>query len=141
MIAIAVGICDGLANGQNARAALMTRGLREITRLGVAMGADPITFLGMAGMGDLVLTCTGDLSRNRHVGIELGRGRKLEEILEGMSEVAEGIRTTGAALELARRHGVEMPIAAAVEAVLAGRIAPEEGGKRLMIRQLRPENE
>jgi len=141
VIAIAVGICDGLETGQNARAGLMTRGLREITRLGVAMGADPITFLGLTGMGDLVLTCTGDLSRNRHVGMELGRGRSLDEILAGMSEVAEGVRTTTAAVELARRHGVEMPIAEAVQAVLAGEIAPAEGGKRLMIRQLRPENE
>jgi glycerol-3-phosphate dehydrogenase (NAD(P)+) len=141
VIAIAVGICDGLGTGQNARAALMTRGLREITRLGVAMGADPITFLGMAGMGDLVLTCTGDLSRNRSVGIELGRGRKLDAILAGMNEVAEGIRTTSATVELARRHGVEMPIAEAVRDVLAGRIAPAEAGKRLMVRQLRPEDE
>jgi len=141
VIAIAVGICDGLATGQNARAALMTRGLREITRLGVAMGADPITFLGMAGMGDLVLTCTGDLSRNRNVGVELGRGRKLEEILAGMSEVAEGIRTTRAAVELGRRHGVEMPIAEAVRDVLTGETAPEEAGKLLMLRQLRAEDE
>jgi glycerol-3-phosphate dehydrogenase (NAD(P)+) len=128
VIAIAVGICDGLETGLNARAALMTRGLREITRLGVAMGAEPTTFLGMAGMGDLVLTCTGELSRNRFVGVELGRGRGLEEILAGMSEVAEGIRTTSAAVELARRHRVEMPIAAAVQDVLAGRISPEESG-------------
>jgi glycerol-3-phosphate dehydrogenase (NAD(P)+) len=141
VIAIAIGIGDGLGTGQNARAGLMTRGLREITRLGVAMGADPITFLGLAGMGDLVLTCTGDLSRNRSVGIELGRGRKLTEIVEGMSEVAEGVRTAGAAIELARRHGVEMPIAAAVHAVLEGRIAPEEAADRLMQRQLRSENE
>jgi len=141
VIAIAVGICDGLETGLNARAALMTRGLREITRLGVAMGADPITFLGLAGMGDLVLTCTGDLSRNRTVGMELGRGRKLEEILAGMSEVAEGIRTTAAAVELARRHGVEMPIVEAVQAMLTGRVSPAEGGKRLMMRQLRSENE
>jgi glycerol-3-phosphate dehydrogenase (NAD(P)+) len=141
VIAIAVGICDGLGTGQNARAGLMTRGLREITRLGVAMGADPITFLGLAGMGDLVLTCTGDLSRNRTVGIELGRGRELEEIVAGMSEVAEGVRTTGAAIELARRHGVEMPIAEAVQGVLEGKIAPEDVADRLMRRQLRPENE
>jgi glycerol-3-phosphate dehydrogenase (NAD(P)+) len=141
VIAIAVGIGDGLGTGQNARAGLMTRGLREITRLGVAMGADPITFLGLAGMGDLVLTCTGDLSRNRTVGIELGRGRKLDEIVAGMSEVAEGVRTTGAAIELARRHGVEMPIAEAVHEVLEEKIAPEEAADRLMRRQLRPENE
>jgi glycerol-3-phosphate dehydrogenase (NAD(P)+) len=141
VIAIAVGICDGLETGQNARAGLMTRGLREITRLGVAMGADPITFLGMAGMGDLVLTCTGDLSRNRNVGVELGRGQKLAEVLAGMHEVAEGIRTTRAAVALASRHGVEMPIAEAVQDVLAGEIEPEEAGKRLMLRQLRPEDE
>jgi len=141
VIAIAVGIGDGLGTGQNARAGLMTRGLREITRLGVAMGADPITFLGLAGMGDLVLTCTGDLSRNRSVGIELGRGRQLDEIIAGMNEVAEGVRTAGATIELAHRHGVEMPIAEAVQAVLTGRIAPEEAADRLMRRQLRPENE
>ena len=92
-------------------------------------------------MGDLVLTCTGDLSRNRTVGIELGRGRKLDEIVAGMSEVAEGVRTTGAAIELARRHGVEMPIAEAVHEVLEEKIAPEEAADRLMRRQLRPENE
>jgi glycerol-3-phosphate dehydrogenase (NAD(P)+) len=141
VIAIAIGISDGLGTGQNARAGLMTRGLREITRLGVAMGADPITFLGLAGMGDLVLTCTGDLSRNRSVGIELGRGRPLDEIIAGMNEVAEGVRTTAAAIALAGRHGVEMPIAEAVNAVLEGGIAPEEAAERLMRRQLRPENE
>jgi glycerol-3-phosphate dehydrogenase (NAD(P)+) len=141
VIAIAIGISDGLGTGQNARAGLMTRGLREITRLGVAMGADPITFLGLAGMGDLVLTCTGDLSRNRSVGIELGRGRPLDEIIAGMNEVAEGVRTTAAAIALAGRHGVEMPIAEAVNAVLGGGIAPEEAAERLMRRQLRPENE
>jgi glycerol-3-phosphate dehydrogenase (NAD(P)+) len=141
VIAIAVGICDGLDTGLNARAALMTRGLREITRLGVAMGADATTFLGLAGMGDLVLTCTGDLSRNRFVGVELGRGRSLAEIVAGMSEVAEGIRTTAATVELARLHGVEMPIAAAVQDVLQGVISPEDSGKLLMQRQLRPEYE
>jgi len=141
VVAIAVGIGDGLGTGQNARAGLMTRGLREITRLGVAMGADPITFQGRAGMGDLVLTCIGDLARNRSVGIELGHGRSLEAIIAGMSQVAEGVRTTGAAVELARRHGVEMPIAAAVHEVLEGKLAPAEAADRLMSRQLRPENE
>jgi glycerol-3-phosphate dehydrogenase (NAD(P)+) len=92
-------------------------------------------------MGDLVLTCTGDLSRNRTVGIELGRGRKLDEIVAGMSEVAERVRTTGAAIELARRYGVEMPIAEAVQGVLKEEIAPEEAADRPMRRQLRPENE
>jgi glycerol-3-phosphate dehydrogenase (NAD(P)+) len=141
VIAIAVGICDGLNLGLNARAAVMTRGLREITRLGVALGADPLTFLGLAGMGDLVLTCTGDLSRNRQVGIELGRGRDLEDIVSGMRQVAEGIRTTRAACKLAEKHGVEMPIAMGVNAVLDGEISPQDGAHALMVRQLRNENE
>ncbi len=141
VIAIAVGVCDGLEMGLNARAGVMTRGLREITRLGVAMGADPLTFLGLAGMGDLVLTCTGDLSRNRRVGIELGRGRALADIGAGMSEVAEGVRTTRAACALAERHGVEMPIAEMVQELIEGRIGPREGAERLMRRQLRAENE
>jgi glycerol-3-phosphate dehydrogenase (NAD(P)+) len=141
VIAIAVGICDGMDLGQNARAALMTRGLREITRLGVQLGADPLTFLGLAGMGDLVLTCTGDLSRNRRVGIELGRGRRLEEVLAGMSQVAEGVRTTRAACALAAQHGVEMPISEAVRAVLDAEIEPPEAVERLTTRQLRAENE
>jgi glycerol-3-phosphate dehydrogenase (NAD(P)+) len=141
VVAIAVGTCDGLDAGMNARAALMTRGLAEITRLGVAMGADPLTFQGLSGMGDLVLTCTGDLSRNRHVGLELGRGRKLPEILGEMSEVAEGVRTTRAAVALARRRGVEMPIAEVVQAVLDEELGVEEAAVRLMTRQLRGELE
>ena len=141
VIAIAVGICDGLGFGMNARAALMTRGLREITRLGVAMGADPMTFLGLAGMGDLVLTCTGDLSRNRRVGLALGAGQPLSEIVEGMNGVAEGIRTTEAACELGRRQGVELPIASLVNDLVRGEITPIEGAQRLMSRQLRSENE
>jgi glycerol-3-phosphate dehydrogenase (NAD(P)+) len=141
VIAIAVGICEGLGFGLNARAALMTRGLREITRLGVAMGADPLTFLGLAGMGDLVLTCTGDLSRNRRVGLALGAGQTLAEIVEGMNEVAEGVRTTEAACELGRRHGVELPIASMVHDLFRGKITPIEGAQRLMSRQLRSENE
>jgi len=141
VIAIAVGICDGLGFGLNARAAVMTRGLREITRLGVAMGADPTTFLGLAGTGDLWLTCTGDLSRNRRVGLALARGESLADIVSGMSEVAEGIGTTQAACELGRRHGVELPIAAMVGEVIQGKITPGEGARRLMARQLRSENE
>ena len=105
------------------------------------MGADPLTFLGLAGMGDLVLTCTGDLSRNRRVGIELGRGRALTDIVAGMNEVAEGVRTTRAACALAARHGVEMPIAEMVQELIEGRIGPREGAERLMRRQLRAENE
>jgi glycerol-3-phosphate dehydrogenase (NAD(P)+) len=141
VIAIAVGICDGMGFGQNARAAVMTRGLREITRLAVAMGADPLTFLGLAGMGDLVLTCTGDLSRNRQVGIELGRGRELADIVAGMHQVAEGIRTTRAARALADLHTVEMPITRGVGRVLDGEIAPRDVVLELMSRQLRNENE
>jgi glycerol-3-phosphate dehydrogenase (NAD(P)+) len=141
VIAIAVGVCDGLGFGLNARAAIMTRGLREITRLGVAMGADPTTFLGLAGTGDLWLTCTGNLSRNRRVGLALARGESLPDIVSSMSEVAEGIRTTEAACELGRRHGVELPIAAMVDELIRGKITPEEGARRLMSRQLRSENE
>ena len=140
VIAIAVGISDGMQLGQNARAATMTRGLREITRLAVKMGADPITFLGLSGMGDLVLTCCGDLSRNRQVGLELGRGKSLDEIIEGMNQVAEGIRTTRAAAQLGEKWGVEMPITEMVRDVLDGRLpATPENVQRLMTRQLRSE--
>jgi len=141
VIAIAVGICDGLAMGMNARAGLMTRGLHEITRLGVRMGAKPTTFLGLSGMGDLLLTCTGDLSRNRTVGIELGRGRKLDEILAGMSQVAEGVRTTHAACNLADRLDVDMPITRMVRAILDGEVAPADAGNLLMTRQLTTEHD
>lgn len=141
VIAIAVGVCDGLGFGLNARAAVMTRGLREITRLGIAMGADTATFLGLAGTGDLWLTCTGDLSRNRRVGLALARGESLSDIVSGMNEVAEGVRTTESACELGRRHGVELPIAAMVDELIRGKITPEEGARRLMSRQLRSENE
>jgi glycerol-3-phosphate dehydrogenase (NAD(P)+) len=141
VVAIAVGMCDGLGRGLNARAGLMTRGLREISRFGEALGANPLTFLGLSGMGDLILTCTGDLSRNRQVGLELGRGRKLADIVGGMKQVAEGVRTTFAVCALAQRLGVEMPIANAVRAVLEGDMTPEDAGQRLMTRQLRSENE
>jgi glycerol-3-phosphate dehydrogenase (NAD(P)+) len=141
VVAIAVGICDGLGLGLNARAGVMTRGLREITRLGVAMGADPLTFLGLAGMGDLVLTCTGDLSRNRRVGLALGHGQKLDAIVASMDEVAEGVRTATAACALADLHGVEMPIAQGVKRVLDAEVEPKEAVERLLSRQLRNENE
>ncbi len=141
VVAIAVGICDGLGLGHNARAALMTRGLREITRLGVAMGADFTTFLGLAGMGDLVLTCTGDLSRNRSVGLALGRGERLEDVVRSMSGVAEGIRTTVAACALAEQHGIEMPIATGVKRILDGELEPKDAALHLLTRQLRAENE
>jgi glycerol-3-phosphate dehydrogenase (NAD(P)+) len=136
VIAIAVGVCDGMELGLNARAATMTRGLAEITRLGVAMGADPLTFLGLSGMGDLMLTCTGALSRNRKVGIELGRGGKLDEILAGIGQVAEGVRTTRAACDLARKVGVGLPIAEMARAVLDGERTAAEAADLLMTRQL-----
>ena len=118
VVAIAAGICDGLGFGTNTRAALITRGLAEITRMGVRMGANPLTFSGLAGLGDLVLTCTGDLSRNRRVGILLGQGRTLSSILQEMNMVAEGVKTARSALRLAQRHGVEMPILEQVHQVL-----------------------
>ena len=141
VIAIAVGISDGLGLGHNARAATMTRGLAEITRLGVRMGANPLTFLGLSGMGDLVLTCTGDLSRNRRVGLALGQGRKLAAILEELGEVAEGVRTTAAACQLAERLGVELPIAQGVQLVLDGKVEARDGVRLLLTRQLRGEKD
>lgn len=110
VIALAAGISDGLGFGHNTRAALITRGLAEMSRLGQALGADPATFAGLAGMGDLVLTCTGDLSRNRTVGVRIGQGETLDAILSSMTMVAEGVKTTMSAWMLAQRHGVEMPI-------------------------------
>ena len=141
VIAIAVGMCDGMEAGTNARAAVMTRGLAEITKLGIRLGAEPTTFLGLAGMGDLVLTCTGDLSRNRRVGLELGLGRSLPEILEGMGQVAEGVKTTQAVCRLAARLGVEMPIAELVRGVIDGELKPADAGAALMTRQLRSERD
>lgn len=118
VIAIACGCADGLGLGHNSRAAIITRGLAELTRLAVRMGADPMTLAGLAGMGDLVLTCTGDLSRNRRVGLALGQGRSLRESLDEMGQVAEGVETTVSARDLARKMGVEMPITEEVYAVL-----------------------
>lgn len=141
VIAIAVGMSDGLGLGQNARAGLMTRGLREITRLGVEMGANPLTFLGLAGMGDLILTCTGDLSRNRTVGLALGRGRSLDDILGEMDQIAEGVRTTYGACALAEKMGVEMPISETVRDVLEGRVRAVDVPEIIMTRQLRSETE
>ncbi len=139
VIALAAGVVAGLGFGHNTQAALITRGLAEITRLGLALGAEAATFSGLAGMGDLVLTCTGELSRNRSVGVRLGRGERLEGILEGMSAVAEGVRTTPAVHSLALRHGVEMPITARVHAILSGDLDPAEAVRELMMRDPRPE--
>jgi glycerol-3-phosphate dehydrogenase (NAD(P)+) len=118
VMALAAGVVDGLELGHNARAALITRGLTEMVRLGTAMGADPRTFYGLSGVGDLILTCTGPLSRNHSVGVRLGKGERLEKILAGMQAVAEGVRTAKAAMGLAARCGVDMPIVREVNAVL-----------------------
>ncbi len=139
VMAIAVGISDGMGFGSNTRAALITRGLAEMARLGVAMGAEPLTFSGLAGVGDLVLTCTGDLSRNRRVGLELGRGRSLEEILSSMKMVAEGVRNTYSVQRLAERYSVEMPITQCVYRVLYEGYGPREAVEELMARPLKDE--
>jgi glycerol-3-phosphate dehydrogenase (NAD(P)+) len=140
VIALAAGMAAGLGLGHNARAALITRGLAEMTRLGQALGAQPATFAGLAGMGDLILTCTGELSRNRTVGIELGKGRSLDEILGQMSMIAEGVATTRAAHALAQRSGIEMPIVAEVYAVLFEGRHPRTALENLMLREPKAEN-
>jgi glycerol-3-phosphate dehydrogenase (NAD(P)+) len=139
VMAVATGIADGLALGYNARAALITRGLAEMTRLGVALGADPLTFAGLAGVGDLVLTCTGSLSRNRQVGLAIGEGATLAEVLAGRDTVAEGVATTASAHALATREGVEMPIVAAVHRVLFERQPARWALVELMTRDLKEE--
>jgi glycerol-3-phosphate dehydrogenase (NAD(P)+) len=140
VIAIAAGIVAGLGLGFNSNAALITRGIAEITRLAMACGGRRETLAGLSGMGDLVLTCTGSLSRNRTVGMGLGQGRKLDDILTGLEgRVAEGVRTTSAALGLARLHRVEMPIAEQMEAILMGGKAPESAIRELMLRPGRDE--
>jgi glycerol-3-phosphate dehydrogenase (NAD(P)+) len=139
VIAIAAGVCAGLGFGANTIAALVTRGLAEMTRLAIALGGRRDTLAGLAGLGDLVLTSTGTLSRNRSVGVELGRGRKLADILASMRMVAEGVGTTAAVLALARRHGVEMPIAEQMDAVLHHGRAPRDAMRELMERRLKQE--
>ncbi|MFB3825501.1 MAG: NAD(P)H-dependent glycerol-3-phosphate dehydrogenase [Bryobacteraceae bacterium] len=139
VVAIGAGVCHGLGLGSNALAALITRGLAEITRLATAMGGRPQTLAGLAGLGDLVLTCTGDLSRNRSVGIDLARGRKLEEITGSMKMIAEGIKTTNAVVDLARRHNVETPISTQMYEMLHFGIPPREAIRRLMERSLKGE--
>jgi len=141
VIAIATGLCDGLELGENARAALVTRGLAEIVRLGVALGARPATFLGLAGLGDLVLTCTGSLSRNRALGREIARGRALHEVEAGTPTIAEGVRTVSSALTLAQAAGITMPICREVGAVLFERKAVGEALQSLLSREPRPEEE
>ena len=118
MIAIATGMGDGLGVGDNTRSAVITRGLAELTRLGVAMGGQSVTFAGLAGVGDLVATCTSEKSRNRFVGEQLGRGKTIDEVIAEMNQVAEGVKTSAVVMELAERHGIEMPIASEVHGVL-----------------------
>lgn len=140
VIALAAGVSDGLGFGYNTRAALITRGLVEMARLGRAKGAKLETFSGLAGMGDLVLTCTGDLSRNRTVGMELGRGRSLEEILGKMRMVAEGVKTTLSAYQLGRRLKVDMPITNQMYEILYAGKEPRQAVNDLMMRNLKPEH-
>jgi glycerol-3-phosphate dehydrogenase (NAD(P)+) len=139
VIAIAAGVVEGLGLGHNALAGLITRGLAEMSRLACAAGAKRETLAGLTGLGDLVLTCTGTLSRNRHVGVELARGRPLQDVLAGTKMVAEGVRTTDAALALAARHGVELPIASQVGHLLAGRKDARTALEELMLRPQRAE--
>jgi glycerol-3-phosphate dehydrogenase (NAD(P)+) len=139
VIAIGAGVCHGLGLGNNTVAALVTRGLAEITRLAVAMGACRSTLAGLAGLGDLVLTCTGDLSRNRKVGIELAKGGQLSEIVASMRMVAEGIQTTDAAVDLAQKHGVDLPITSQMHAMLRLGKPPREAIRELMERALKAE--
>ncbi|MGE9984560.1 NAD(P)H-dependent glycerol-3-phosphate dehydrogenase [Desulfovibrio sp. SGI.169] len=139
VMAIAAGVCDGLGLGHNSRAALITRGLAEMSRLGVACGASRGTFMGLSGLGDLTLTCAGDLSRNRQVGLRLGRGERLDAITHSLGMVAEGVKTTAAVHALALRLGIDAPITAAMHAVLYEKRPPREALKSLMSRGLREE--
>jgi glycerol-3-phosphate dehydrogenase (NAD(P)+) len=141
VLAIATGIADGMGLGLNARAALITRGLAEMTRLGVALGARASTFAGLAGVGDLVLTCTGAHSRNRQLGVEIGKGATLEEALRGKETVAEGVATTESAMQLAARHDVDMPIVETVHRILFDGHAARDAVPELMARELRSEQD
>ena len=132
-------MADGLGTGDNTRAAVITRGLAELTRLGVAMGGDPLTFSGLAGMGDLLATCISPQSRNRHVGEQLGKGRTIDEIVEEMHQVAEGVKSAPVVLELAQDHDVEMPITTEVALVVSGEQTAEEAYRGLLRREIADE--
>ena len=138
VLAIAAGIADGLGLGANTRAALITRGLAELTRLGVALGGQPTTFMGLAGLGDLVLTCTDDQSRNRRLGLILGRGASVEAARAAVSQVVEGVEATGVVMTLSRKHAVEMPICGEVHRVLRGQCTPRAAVESLLSRELKP---
>jgi glycerol-3-phosphate dehydrogenase (NAD(P)+) len=141
VIAVGVGVIDGVGIGLNARAALITRGLAEIQRLAVALGADPLTVTGLSGLGDLLLTATGELSRNRRVGLGLGRGKALPEILQELGQVAEGVENAQQINELAQRHGIHMPITREVHALVTGECSVEESVERLLSRDQKDERE
>jgi|TARA_Y100000310_G_scaffold2306_1_gene2906 glycerol-3-phosphate dehydrogenase (NAD(P)+) len=140
VIAIAAGICDGIGFGDNTKAALLTRGIAEITRLGVAMGADPVTFSGLSGIGDLIVTCLSRHSRNRYVGEAIGKGRKLSSVLNEMDMVAEGVKTTQSAYDLSQKHGVEIPISEGVYQILFNGKDPKKVVTALMTRDLTHEH-
>ncbi|MDQ3288085.1 MAG: NAD(P)-dependent glycerol-3-phosphate dehydrogenase [Pseudomonadota bacterium] len=139
VLAVATGVADGMQLGLNARAGLITRGLNEMLRLNREVGGQPETLMGLAGLGDLVLTCTGDLSRNRRLGLALGQGQTLEEAVRAIGQVVESVQTADEVMRLAGRHGVELPIAEAVHAVLHGRLTPAEGLKQLLGREQKSE--
>ena len=139
VLAVATGVADGMGLGLNARAGLITRGLNEMLRLNLAIGGKPETLMGLAGLGDLVLTCTGDLSRNRRLGLALGRGQSLDEAVREIGQVVESVQTADEVMRQADRHGVELPIASNVRDVLHGDITPAEGLARLMARERKPE--
>ncbi len=139
VLAVATGIADGMELGLNARAGLITRGMNEMLRLGVALGARPETLIGLSGLGDLVLTCTGDLSRNRRLGLALGRGVAIDEALRQIGQVVESILTADEVARLADKHGLDLPISASVRAVLHGEVTPVDGLKALMAREQKPE--
>ncbi len=141
IIALGAGACDGWGYGDNAKAAFMTRGMAEIARLGIASGANPLTFAGLAGVGDLIATCASPLSRNRHVGLEVAKGRPLDDVLAEMKSVAEGVSTTKAAYELSKRYGVEMPITATIHAILFEGKSARQGVIELMLRDPKDELE
>jgi glycerol-3-phosphate dehydrogenase (NAD(P)+) len=139
VLAVATGVADGMQLGLNARAGMITRGLNEMLRLNAAIGGKAETLMGLAGLGDLVLTCTGDLSRNRRLGLALGRGQKLDDAVREIGQVVESIQTADEVMRQADRHGIELPISAAVQAVLHGDITPAEGLQRLLARDQKPE--
>jgi glycerol-3-phosphate dehydrogenase (NAD(P)+) len=139
VLAVATGVADGMQLGLNARAGLITRGLNEMLRLSAAIGARPETLMGLAGLGDLVLTCTGDLSRNRRLGLALGRGQSLEDAVREIGQVVESVQTADEVMRQAERHGIDLPISSAVRAVLHGDLSPADGLRQLLARERKPE--